>query len=63
MRDRSEFYDDNGWRSHLDFELGLAQRTGNKKYEEHVEKELAKLDGGKKPVGRPRKNPEAEHRA
>lgn len=62
MRPRSDFYDDNGWRSHLDFELGLAQRTGDKKYTEQVEKELAKLEGPRK-VGRPRKSPDVEHRA
>jgi hypothetical protein len=61
MKARNEFFSDNDWRNHLDFELGVAQRTGNKRDVEQVEKELAKLDGGPRKVGRPRKS--AEQRA
>jgi hypothetical protein len=63
VKTRSDFFSDLDWRNHLDFELGVAQRTGNKRDAEQVEKELAKLDGGPKKTGRPRKAPDVEQRA
>lgn len=53
MQDRSHFYDDAGWRAHLEREVEAAQIRGDKKSVDAAERELARLHGHRGAVKRP----------